>query len=360
MDLNAPIRRLFSALVEQGKERGLQATAYFQGRLVLDTWAGTQDDSGKRVTGDTLFPMYSTGKGIAATLIHILAERGKLHYDDPIAKHWPEFAANGKGNITVRHALNHTAGLANLPNKIDPHMLADWNAMVKWIEQARPATPPGTEMAYHAVTFAWIVGELAQRITGRRFTELVQEEICRPLGITTLFFGIPDEVESRVAVIEQGPAVSAGAKEMTSIPETILPLGAWINRPATRRTVIPASTGIMNTRAVARHYAALLLGGVDGVELLPPERVKVATSLQRPDDKPDAPSLPKSLGYAVGGPNSIFGPRLTAFGHSGYGGSTGFADPEVAFAFSFARNRLSDADTPMLVVNEVRKLLGIA
>jgi CubicO group peptidase (beta-lactamase class C family) len=333
---------------------------------VLDVWAGTQDEGGKAVDGDTLFPVYSTGKGIAATLIHILAHRGLLQYDDPIAQYWPEFAANGKGNITVRHALSHTAGLANLPNRMDPNMLADWEVMVKWIEQATPANPPGKEMVYHAVTFAWLVGELAQRVTGRKFTDLIEQEICKPLGITTLYFGIPDEVESRVAIIEEAPTSppAAGAEvkprpEMASVPETITPLGVWMNMPVTRRSVIPASTGIMNTRAVARHYAALVPGGIDGVELLPPARVKLATTVQQPEKRPDAAALPKSLGYAVGGPKSILGPRTTAFGHNGHGGSTGFADPEMRFAFSFARNRIIDPDTPMLIANEVRKLLGI-
>jgi CubicO group peptidase (beta-lactamase class C family) len=363
MRLNEPIGKLFASLVREGKERGLQATAYFRGEMVLDTWAGTQSADGPAVNGDTLFPVYSTGKGIQATVIHLLAERGKLSYDDPIAKHWPAFAANGKDKILVRHALNHTSGLALLPNDLDPATMYDWDAMVKWIEQAKPTTTPGTELVYHAVTFAWILGELAQRADGRKFMEIVRQDVCRPLGITTLYFGIPDEVESRVAVIEEAapaaPAAPVKAGEMVPVPATIMPLGAWMNDPRTRRTCIPASTGIMNTRAVARHYAALLPGGVDGVELLPPARVKLATQLQRPDDRPDAPWLPKALGYAIGGEGSLFGHRTSAFGHNGHGGSTGFADPEVGFAFAFARNRIIEAETTVRVVNEVRGLLGI-
>jgi CubicO group peptidase (beta-lactamase class C family) len=364
MELNEPIRKLFERLVEEGRERGLQATAYFQGRLVLDTWAGTQGLSGKPVDGDTLFPMYSTGKGIASTVIHMLAEKGKVQYDDPIAKHWPEFAANGKGSITVRHALSHTAGLADLPNDFDPKKLGDWDTMVKWIEQAKPAHAPGAKTVYHAVTFAWIIGELAQRVDGRKFVQIVQQDICRPLGITTLFFGIPGEVESRVAIIEEAPpappaADAKPAPETAPVPKTIMPLGAWINVPATRRICIPASTGIMNTRAVARHYAALLPGGIDGVELLPPERVTVAAGVQFPDAKPEAAWVPKALGYSVGGPDSIYGPRTSAFGHNGHGGSTGYADPEVRFAFSFARNRIIEPGTTKHVANEVRRLLGI-
>jgi CubicO group peptidase (beta-lactamase class C family) len=364
MRLNARIRDLFHSLIAQGKERGLQATAYFNGELVLDTWAGTRNPAADPVSGDTLFPMYSCGKGVEATLIHILAQRGKLHYDDPIAKHWPEFAANGKEKITVRHALSHTSGLANLPNTIDRRKLNDWNTMVQWIEQATPSSPPGGETVYHAVTFAWIVGELAQRVDGRKLPDMIQQEICNPLGITSLYFGLPEHLQSQVAIIEESPPAPPAPDappppEMTPIPQSIMPLGEWINDPETRRSCIPASTGIMNTRAVARHYAALVPGGVDGVELLPPDRVSQATTIQSAP-RSDMPWLPKALGYGVGGPGAIFGPRNTAFGHGGYGGSTGFADPEVHFAYSFARNRIIDPDTPMLVVNEVRRLLGIS
>jgi len=356
------IRTLFESLVADGKERGLQLTAYHNGKMVIDVWAGTMSPAGEPVTGDTLFPLYSTGKGITATIIHLLAHRGKLDYDDPIARYWPAFAANGKAAITIRHALNHTAGLANLPSNIDRRQINDWNAMCRWLEQAAPSTTPGTQVLYHAVTFGWILGELAHRADGRSFNQIVDDEIRTPLHIDSLFFGIPDEVESLVAIAEEGPPAPP-AKDpppppaMTNIPASIIPLSEWMSQPDTRRACIPASNGIMNTRALARHYAALLPGGIDGVELLTPERIKLATEATAL--LPDSTLTPRPLGYSLGGADPIMGPRPTAFGHHGFGGVTGFADPEAGFAYAFARNRFINGETPPLVANEVRRILGI-
>ncbi len=141
-------------------------------------------------------------------------------------------------------------------------------------------------MFYHPVTFGWILGEVARRVDGRAFQPFIEDEICRPLGITTMFAGVPAELEPRVAFLEAAfdPAAlrstAASAAQSRGARRCALhgaPLRDWMNRPDARRACIPASNGIMSARAVARHYAALLPGGVDGVELLPPERIRLAT-----------------------------------------------------------------------------------
>lgn len=198
------MQQVLEQLVEEGRERGVQLTAYLDGELLVDAWAGIDDvATGRPVDGETLFPVFSVTKGVAATLIHLLVERGKLTYDTPIAEVWPEFSAHGKDGITVRHALSHTAGLPYMPPGIGYAEVVDWQAMCTAIAQLHPVTPPGVQTYYHAVTYSWLVGEVAQRVDGRPFAQQLEEEICRPLGITgSMFVGIPDEVEPRVAVLE--------------------------------------------------------------------------------------------------------------------------------------------------------------
>lgn len=334
------IQTLLNNLVADGRERGMQVAAYVDGRLAVNAWAGVADaSSGRLVDEGTLFPVYSTGKGMTATLIHQIVERGLISYETPIAEVWPEFGTHGKDRITLRQALNHSSGIPQMPAGLSHAELCDWDTMCRKIAELEPLWTPGTRMEYHAMTFGWILGEVARRVDGRPFAKLLEEEICRPLGIKTMFAGIPDEVESLVAMLEESgakPPLDDGKPQ--SVPVFIRPLGAWMNRPDARRACIPASNGIMNALAIARHYAALLPGGVDGIELLPPERVRLATVMQKPEH-PANEDYPKDsgLGYHIGGNGAYYG-NASAFGHGGYGGSDGFADPELRLAVGWTRN----------------------
>ncbi len=356
-----PLQAYLDQLVADGTERGVQLVVYLNGELVVDVVAGEIDPtSGTKVRSDTLFPAFSTTKGIAATLAHLMVERGKITYDTPIAEVWPEFAANGKGGITLRHALSHTAGLQNLPTPLTHAELNDWDTMCRKMAAATPTSAPGAVFAYHAMTYSWLVGETTCRVDGRKFQQLLHDEICVPLGMEKeIYSGIPDEEEPRVAFLESkedsGEPLPHAATDL-AVPPLVLPLHRWMNTPGARRACIPASNGIMSARAVARHYAALLPGGVDGVELLPPERIRLATEPQpRPTSlKPDEPAPYHRLGYGIG---STLSP--TSFGHGGAGGSFGFADPEHNIAFCFTRNRFVEESTLVKVCEKTKEVMGV-
>jgi CubicO group peptidase (beta-lactamase class C family) len=355
------IQSLLNLFIAEDSERGVQVAVYHQGELVVDAFAGIADPvTGRPVDAKTLFPVFSTTKGIAATLAHLLVERGKIDYGTRIADVWPEFAAHGKGGITLRHALNHTAGLPHMPTGIGHAELCDWTTMCAAIANLKPISPPGMEYAYHAITYSWLVGEVARRVDGRPFPQMLHDEICVPLDLVdTLFVGIPDEAEPRVAILEAKAGDSDNLplpNDATpqAVPALVQPLHEWMNRPDARRACIPASNGIMTARAIAKHYAALLPGGVDGVELLPPERIRQATATQWPGNhQPGEPPPGHRLGYGGG---NLF--SATEFGHGGYGGSTGLAVPEQRLAFGFTRNRfVSDASLPR-IVETLRQALG--
>jgi CubicO group peptidase (beta-lactamase class C family) len=365
MDIQTQMQRMLESLVSQGRERGVQLAVYYQGKLVVDAFAGIADPAtGQRVDGETLFPVFSATKAIAATLVHQLVERGLVSYDTPIAELWPGFAAHGKSGITVRHALGHTAGLQYMPMGTGYRELDDWGTMCRLMADMTPASGPGEQQVYHAVTFSWLVGEVACRVTGRTFGELLDEQINRPLGIDSLFVGIPDEVESRVAILDEifepGKEPSTETNAQQTVAGWLMPLHTMMNRPDARRACIPASNGIMNARSLARHYAALLPGGVDGVELLPPARVRQATMVHEPKVPPAEGPRHISLGYFVGAEGADWGSRSTIFGHGGYGGAIGFADPERGLAVGFTKNLYSAKGATRDVLIKVRETLGIA
>jgi CubicO group peptidase (beta-lactamase class C family) len=273
-EANAAVQSLLDDLVSSGEELGLQVAAYHQGKLAIDAWAGFADArTGRKVDGDTLFTVFSTTKGITCTAIHILAERGLLGYDDPVARYWPAFAARGKGRVTVRQVLTHTAGAPQMPDGVTPVDICDWDRICTAIADLPLLWEPGTMTGYHAFTIGWILGEVLRRIDSRPIAQFVKDEFCAPLGLRNLFLGIPDEIEARVAFLEDGPLPKNGPEPMPllskAIPEQLPAAAALFNRPDVRRASIPAAGGIMNARDLARHYASLATG-VDGVRLHPP------------------------------------------------------------------------------------------
>src|SRR5579859_568014 len=244
--INEAVQATLNELVGGGLERGLQVAAYLDGELVLDAWAGVADAStGRPVDGESLFVVFSCGKGVLATAVHLLAERGQLDYDATIGSYWPEFAIHGKEAITVRQVLTHTAGIPQLPPDTTPEDLCDWDRICAGISSLSPLWKPGTRTGYHARTFGFVLGELVRRIDGRPVAQFIQEDVCQPLGIRDLFFGIPPEVEPRVARMEDDPAP---APVPTLPPDSLLPLvfppslpptATFFNRLDVRRACIP-------------------------------------------------------------------------------------------------------------------------
>lgn len=353
------VQSLLNRAVAEGRERGVQAVAYFRGACVVDAWAGSADfATGRPVDGDTLFPVFSTTKGILATAIHRLVERGAFTYDTRIAALWPAFAANGKTAITVRQALSHTSAIPHMPTDVGLADLGDWDAMCAAVARLQPLWPPGSRACYHAVTFGWILGEVARRATGISVTRLLHDECGAPIGVRDLHAGLPLSEHGRVAVLEEpGWQPSPPPTDMPpTVPEWMHPLADWMNTTAGRCSCVPASSGIMTARSLARHYAALVPGGVDGVELLSPARVRLATA---PHFVGDPPPVRMGLGYGLGGAPGAQGSRITAFGHGGYGGSAAFADPEFQFAFAYTRNLYVPNSALQETIDAVRNALGI-
>lgn len=366
--LNAEIQQILDALTSSGAETGLQVAVYVDGALVVDAWAGVADPAtGSRVDGDTLFTSWSTTKGFVATCLHILADRGRVDYDAPIAAYWPEFAANGKAGVTVRHALAHTAGVPQMPADVTPEMMLDWDAMCAAIAGHAPLWAPGSMLAYHAWTYGWIIGEIVRRVDGRGIAQFAREELCQPLGIQDFYLGIPDSVEPRVAPIRQDARSLEEARNFSEMQRRTMPPQVtnteFMNRPAVRRAVLPGGGGIMSARAIARHYAMLAGGGVlDGVRVLSPGRVEEMRALQT--DAVDVISGARSrraLGYGLGGDpaqgGSIEQGGPESFGHGGYGGSSGFADPLRKIGFGLTKNLMTAGEPAQAVVYRVAELV---
>jgi CubicO group peptidase (beta-lactamase class C family) len=349
-DIQQQVQQAIDQLIETGVERGLQVAVYHNDKLVVDAVAGIADPTtGRSVTSDTPLFSYSIGKGVAATVVHVLAERSVLSYDTPIAELWPEFGAHGKDKATVRHALSQSVGVPGLPPGLTVEDMCDWDKMCSIIAEAEPWWEPGSKIGYHAVTFGYIVGEIVRRASGKPISQVLREEVAGPLGVADeLFFAVPKAEQSRLARLEDAPIPPEMAAAM-AMPEDspLLKLGpaecttaAYGNRADVRSANIPAG-GTVTARAVARMYAALL-GEVDGVRLISEQRLREvsAVAMSGIDQIFGFPTA-WGLGYGIGQFMSNAHETQHVFGVGGVGGSHAYADRANGIAFALTKNRLA-------------------
>ncbi len=323
-------------LIAIGREEGMQLSEYHQGHQIIDITRGVRDDAGTPMSPDDLVLVWSTSKGITAAAIHLLAERNLIAYDDPIARYWPQFARNGKEGITIRHIMSHTAGIPHLPEDISIETMSNWQEMMELFVEMTPITTPGKVHAYHGLTYGWPLGEIIRRVDGRSFARFVQEEICAPLGIKNMFFGVPAERTAQKTRLSHDLDTALPATSATADPV------AMANHPSIQAACIPAANMMSNARSIARFYASLIGDGVNGVRLLPPRRVTNATVVQRWGmDQTLERDMGFGLGYILGHSVPTQSTRINAFGHDGWGGAAGFADPDYGLAVGFTKTRMT-------------------
>lgn len=356
-----PVRKAFAANFEQYGEVGAAFSLYVRDEKVVDIWGGVADQrAGRPWEEDTLQLVFSTTKGATAVCAHILAQRGELDLDAPVASYWPEFAAEGKGEIPVRWLLAHRAGLPVIEPRPKPAVALDWDAITGLLAQQRPVWEPGTAHGYHALTYGWLVGEVIRRVSGRPIGQFFAEEVAGPLGLD-FWIGLPEAQEPRVArLVEMGAPEMPEGFDINSLPEEVRammaafldpnsltqralavtdPALSW-NDPDVHAAQIPAANGICTARSLARMYAALV-GEVDGVRLLTDATVATATEVQS-EGSDHVLMVPTKfgLGFMLSSSFSPFGgPR--SFGHPGAGGSVGFADPDGEWAFGYVMNKMA-------------------
>jgi CubicO group peptidase (beta-lactamase class C family) len=275
----------------------------------------------------------SATKGVTATAVHLLASRGLIDYDTPVATYWPEFAANGKETLTVRHLLSHAAGLHRIRPLIDSwQQVLDWNYMVDALAGAHPAYTPGTDAGYHALTFGWLAGELVRRLSGQSFADFIRDELAAPMELDGLYIGCPLEERSRIAPIR----LSKKPLASSTLPKDVLDL---VHSPAIMDAQIPALNGFFTARSLAAMYSMLANNGQwQGHEFIDRGTLGQASAVQgfRRDRVMILP-MHWRLGY-----HRIFDKRRnvdSAFGHYGFGGSGGWADPDRRIGVAMICNR---------------------
>lgn len=327
------------------RDVGASLCVYHRGQQVVDLWGGHRDAARTNPwTPDTLVNVWSTTKGVTAIALATLVDQGLIDYAAPVARYWPEFAANGKGEVTVARLLSHQAGLPGFAEPITLDEFYDWDIVTARLAAQAPMWPAGEKNSYHAMTFGFLAGELIRRVSGESVGDFLRNHVAGPLG-AEIFIGLPDSLEPRVAPLI-GPLVAAPfdpamppeamAAVTNPLMEPTLP-----NDRAWRAAQIPAGNGQATARGLARLYGALANGGtLDGVRLMGPDTIRKMTTVQT--TRPDlllglAPFW--SMGLIVNDAG-VYGPAKDTFGHSGWGGSFGCANVGAEVAIGYTMNQM--------------------
>ncbi len=351
------VRDAFAANFAAGREVGAWFAVTVDGELVVDVWGGYADAAKTRPwESDTIINVFSTTKAMAALCAHILVDRGQLDLDAPVARYWPEFAQAGKERITTRHVLSHAAGLPGIRQPLATEALYDWNRMTEALAAEAPWWEPGTANGYHALTYGYLIGEIVRRITGKTLGAFFRENVAQRLG-ADFHIGLPESEDFRVAelvpasdqeVEMSGSSARIDPKTLSGKVVSNPPLRAeFANRPEWRRAEIPAANGHGNARSVARIMALLACGGrLDGVELLKERTIEQAIEEQsNAKDLVLGLRMRWGLGFMLTSRQLPVGPNPRTFGHGGWGGSLGFADPDARVGWAYIMNKMSPITT---------------
>ena len=335
-------RNPFAANLASGADVGAAFCATVQGETVVDIWGGSADSAGLRPwQRDTIVNVYSTTKTMTALTALMLADQGELDFAAPVARYWPEFAANGKADVTVAHLMSHSAGLCGWREPITGEDLYDWEKVTALLAAQAPLWQPGTASGYHAVTQGYLVGEVVRRITGRSVGTFFRQEIAEPLD-ADFHIGLPATEDDRVAELippPPRPPVENPTEVQLVMANPRLDVAATRTR-AWRAAEIPAAGGTGNARSVATVLTILANNGEAGGRRFLSEagaRRALEPQIEGTDLVLGVP-ICFGLGFGIRGalmpnPNTIY--------WGGYGGSVAIVDMDAHISMSYVMNKMA-------------------
>jgi CubicO group peptidase (beta-lactamase class C family) len=381
-----PVVDAFARNFSEAGEKGAALCIYQRGEPVVNIWAGVRDNATAGIIDmpwqeETCVNIYSVGKALVAVCVLQLVARGKLELDKPVAFYWPEFAQEGKAQITIRQVMCHRTGLSAFRSLLEYEDIFDWDKMIDEISALKPWWEPGTAQGYSPFIYGWILGELVRRVSGcASFDDYFQREVAVPLGIRCQF-GVSPEHQANVAdtaplknpqglvVTSSGADSMALGKIMKADPRGVtnrafgnpVSFMTATNSAAWRQAQIPAANGHTNARAIASIFGALANGGyLANVTLLPPEQLAWCSQEQTAeDDRVLGLPLRFSVGFMLpqDRPDCRFGRGAQAFGHPGAGGALGFADPDYGLGFGYVTSRMGQS---LLIDSRAIRLIDAA
>ena len=342
------VRDAFEANFLADEELGASAAVTVEGQYVVDLWAGKRNHNGDPWEKDTIVNVYSTTKTMASICMLMLADRGVIDFEAPVADYWPEFARNGKDSVLVRHVMTHQTGCSGFPRPVTPEELYDHDLMADLLAGMQPWWEPGTAPGYHAVTQGTLQAELLRRSDGRTIGTFFRDEVTGPLN-ADFHIGLPLSEGLRVAQLDvpqggidqivEGQPDSIALRTFRScrLDGTETETDEW------RRAEIPAAGGIGNARSISRVHSAIACGGtIDGITLMNPETIEAALDRQTFErDLVLGLNVPYGTGFGINHERIPLTPSDRTLYWFGWGGSMGVMDLDERMTISYAMNKMA-------------------
>jgi len=344
------LRDILAANLESGEDLGASVAVTVEGHPVVDLWGGWSDEGRQSPWGeDTITNVWSTTKTMTNLCALVLADRGLLDVDAPVARYWPEFAANGKEGVLVRQVLSHTSGVSGWAQPVTVEDIFDWERSTAMLAAQVPWWEPGTASGYHALNQGHLVGEVLRRIDGRSLGRFFAEEVAGPLG-GDFHIGLDPSDDHRVSDVIAPPPldIDLATLDMDSVAVKTFtgpaPDASVANTTAWRRAEIGAANGHGNARSVARIQAVVANGGtLDGVSLLSPSTVDLIFREQSNGvDLVLGLPLRFGIGYGLTDPETFaFLPSGRVCHWGGWGGSVIIVDVERHLTIAYVMNKMA-------------------
>ncbi|KAJ9652468.1 hypothetical protein H2198_008291 [Neophaeococcomyces mojaviensis] len=366
------LKRVFEEQIASGEELGASLVVNIEGEEVIDIWGGYKDTERKQLwEKDTIVNVWSSTKTVSALAVLMLIDQGKLDAFEKVSKYWPEFAANGKQDVEVRHFLSHTSGVSGWDQPFLLDDIYDIKKSTEKLAQQAPWWEPGTASGYHSLNMGHLLGELVRRVTGKSLTQFVADDIAAPLD-ADFQIGAAETDKDRIALIVPPPPL---AIDLSTLPSDSImfktfcgpPVKAEVaSTPEWRKAEIGAANGHTNARGLNRTASVVTLGGtVKGKKLLSQKTIDLIFQEQaNGTDLVIGQPIRFGIGYGLRaneGPSDWFPHGKICF-WGGWGGSIVIMDLDKKMTVTYAMNRmgqgtLGNART-QAYVNEIYKALG--
>jgi len=356
-----PVKQQFIENFISHGEKGAALAVYYNGKMVVDLWGGYRNASDRSPWEDsTMVMVFSTTKGMAALSLALAGSRGYFDYDDKVAKHWPEFATQGKENITIRQLLAHEAGLVIIKPSLDIDMLTNHDSIAHILAQQTPSWAPGQKHGYHLSSMGLYMNELMRQVDPlhRTIGQFFQQEIAKPLN-ARFYIGLPDTVPQKHVAQIIFPNLFYAVAHFNDIPKAtrkkainrksmlnqafLSPHGFNPNSRESQKIEMPSGNGIGTARALAKIYYEFAIGAptlnfsqTTWQEITQPAQLPPAGATDQ------VMGIPTHflLGFLKPGKEISFGASQKAFGTPGAGGSFAFADPNKNLGYAYVMNKM--------------------
>jgi CubicO group peptidase (beta-lactamase class C family) len=355
-----PVKKIFESYFLKQEEIGASFAIYKEGKPLIDLHGGFKDKNNKNWEENTIVNVFSATKGIYEIIVSILIDQNILDLEKPVSYYWDAFKQSNKRGITLKHILSHQSGLYRFKEKITQQDLMDWNKIITILENQEPDHKPGEKTYYHAKTHGFLIGEIIKKITKKSVGELVSELLSKKLDLD-FFIGTPKNQLSNIAFLYEDKTETKISSEFNAFNNPKHEINFY-NKEKWQTAEIPSMNGHGNSRSIAKIYDIFVNDLIlEKNILLSKSSIKkcLTESTSRIDDSLMLPIRWAEVGLILRG-GWLFGKNKESFGHNGWGGSLGFADPVLGIGVAYTTNKINPTmASDQRIINLLKKFYEI-